>query len=269
MSALEISGPVPPPPRKPLVQRLIDYVLIGGLVLLLLIGFERVGMPQIVRLFTNSAHMQAYFVQFLNPDWTHLRSYINDMWLTIQIAIWGTFLAVFIAIPMGLASARNIAPIWIQQPMRRFTDLLRAIPDLVIGTLFIVSVGLGPIAGVLALALNTGGVLAKLFSEAVEAIDKGPVEGVRATGAAPLHEIVWGVIPQVAPLWTSYALYRFESNSRSATVLGLIGAGGIGQVLFETLNSFNYNQLSAIVIVIVVAVSLIDLLSQLIRSRLT
>ena len=75
MSALEISGPVPPPPRKPLVQRLIDYVLIGGLVLLLLIGFERVGMPQIVRLFTNSAHMQAYFVQFLNPDWTHLRSY--------------------------------------------------------------------------------------------------------------------------------------------------------------------------------------------------
>jgi len=116
--------------------------------------------------------------------------------------------------------------------------------------------------------LNTGGVLAKLFSEAVESIDRGPVEGVRATGATPLQEVVWGVIPQVAPLWSSYALYRFESNSRSATVLGLIGAGGIGQTLFESLNSFAYAQVSAIAIVIVVAVTLIDLLSQTIRARL-
>jgi len=99
----------------------------------------------------------------------------------------------------------------------------------VIGTLFIVAVGLGPFAGVMALAINTGGVLAKLFSEAVESIDPQPVEGVRATGAAPLAGDRLGVIPQVAPLWTSYALYRFESNARSATVLGLIGAGGIGQ----------------------------------------
>jgi phosphonate transport system permease protein len=121
---------------------------------------------------------------------------------------------------------------------------------------------------VLALAVNTGGVLGKLFSEAVETIDPRPVEGVRATGAAPLQQIVWGVLPQVAPLWTSYALYRFESNARSATVLGLIGAGGIGQLLFESLQSFNYSQTSAIVIVIIVAVSAIDLLSQAMRSRL-
>jgi phosphonate transport system permease protein len=131
-----------------------------------------------------------------------------------------------------------------------------------------VAVGLGPFAGVMALALNTGGVLAKLFAEAVEAIDRGPVEGVRATGASRLQEIVWGVIPQVAPLWTSYALYRFESNSRSATVLGLIGAGGIGQILFDSMNSFNYALTAAISIVIVVAVTLIDLLSQTIRARL-
>jgi len=94
------------------------------------------------------------------------------------------------------------------------------------------------------------------------------VEGVRATGAAPLQEIAWGVIPQVAPLWTSYALYRFESNARSATVLGLIGAGGIGQLLFDALNSFNYSAVSAIAVVIVAAVSLIDLLSQAMRRRL-
>jgi phosphonate transport system permease protein len=190
------------------------------------------------------------------------------MWLTVQIALWGTVLAVVLAIPFGLACARNVAPFFIQQPMRLVMNLLRAAPDLVLGTLFIVAVGLGPLGGVLALALNTGGVLAKLFSEAVESIDRGPVEGVRATGAGRLQEIVWGVIPQVAPLWTSYALYRFESNSRSATVLGLIGAGGIGQLLFESLNGFAYSQVAAIAVVIVVAVSLIDTLSQAMRSRL-
>jgi len=147
-------------------------------------------------------------------------------------------------------------------------NLLRSVPDLVLGLLFVVAVGLGPLAGVLAIALNTAGVLAKLFSEAVEAIDRGPVEGVRATGAAPLHEIVWGVIPQVAPLWTSFALYRFESNSRSATVLGLIGAGGIGQVLFDRMNAFDFNGVSAVVLIVIVAVTLIDMLSQAMRKRL-
>jgi phosphonate transport system permease protein len=190
------------------------------------------------------------------------------MWLTTQMALWGTALAVVIAIPFGLGCARNVAPLWLQQPLRLLMNLLRSIPDLLIGLMFIVAVGLGPLSGVLALALNTGGVLAKLFSEAVEAIDRGPVEGIRATGAGRLQELVWGVIPQVAPHWTSFALYRFESNARSATVLGLIGAGGIGQLLFETLNAFQYRQLSAMVVVIVVAVSLIDLLSQAIRGRL-
>jgi len=102
----------------------------------------------------------------------------------------------------------------------------------------------------------------------VESIEPGPIEGVRATGATRLQEIVWGVLPQVAPLWTSYGLYRFESSSRSATVLGLIGAGGIGQTLFDSINGFSYRETSAIVIVIVVAVTLIDMLSQVMRQRL-
>ena len=151
--------------------------------------------------------------------------YVAQMWLTVQMALWGTFIAVLIAIPLGLAAARNISPVWIQQPVRRLLDVLRSLPELIIGLAFIVTVGLGPLTGVLALAINTGGVLGKLFSEAVETVAPGPIEGVRATGAAPLQEIVWGVVPQVAPLWTSYALYRFESNARSATVLGFIGAG--------------------------------------------
>jgi phosphonate transport system permease protein len=184
------------------------------------------------------------------------------------MALWGTFLALVIAIPLGLAGARNLAPFWVQQPARRILDVLRSVPDLAIGAMFVVAVGLGPFAGVMALAVNTGGVLGKLFSEAVEAVEPGPVEGVRATGAAPLQQIVWGVLPQVAPLWSSYALYRFESNARAATVLSLIGAGGIGQNLFDSINSFAFDQTSAIVIVIVVAVSAIDLISQLIRTRL-
>jgi phosphonate transport system permease protein len=193
---------------------------------------------------------------------------IAQMIVTLQIALWGTVFAILIAIPLGVAAARNVAPFWVQQPVRRLLDLMRAVPDLVVGYLFIVAIGLGPLTGVLALAINTGGVLAKLFSEAVEQIDPGPVEGVRAVGGTRLQEVVWGVLPQVAPLWTSYALYRFESNARSATVLGLIGAGGIGQLLFDSLNGYAYDRVAAIIIIIVVAVTLIDLLSQAMRSRL-
>jgi phosphonate transport system permease protein len=259
---------VPPPPSRSLAQRTPDLLVWGAVILLLLISFKPVEMANATKLFTNSANMQQFGQGFMRPDFADWPLYVSKMWLTIQIALWGTFLAVLIAVPFGLACARNVSPVWLQQPMRLLMNLLRSVPDLVLGTMFLVAVGLGPFAGVMALAINTGAVLAKLFSEAVEAIDKAPVEGVRATGANSMQEIVWGVIPQVAPLWTSYALYRFESNSRSATVLGLIGAGGIGQILFDALNAFAYPQLSAIIIVIIVAVSLIDLLSQAMRSRL-
>ena len=256
------------PPTRPVRQRLIDLLVWGGVFLLLANAFGPTDMSHLPRLFSNSRNMRQFGLEFVHPDFQYWKLYIAQMWLTVQMALWGTLLAVVIAVPFGLACARNLSPIWLQQPMRLLMNILRSIPDLVVGELFIVAVGLGPFAGVMALAINTGGVLAKLFSEAVEAIEPAPVEGVRATGAAPLQAIVWGVIPQVAPLWTSYALYRFESNARSATVLGLIGAGGIGQVLFDSLNGYAYSQTGAIVVVIVVAVSLIDLLSQAMRGRL-
>lgn len=261
-------GAIPPPPSRSLIQRAPDMLLWGGVIALLLIAFGPAEIHKLPLLWSNSDNMRQFGRDFLHPDFSDWKLYVDKMWLTIEIAMWGTFLAIVLAIPLGLLASRNMTPPWIQLPIRRVLDVVRSAPDLVIGTVFIVAVGLGPFAGVLALAVNTSGVLAKLFSEAVEAIDRGPVEGVRATGAAQLHEIVWGVIPQVAPLWTSYALYRFESNSRSATVLGLIGAGGIGQLLFDSLNAFAYTRTSAIVLVIIVAVSLIDMLSQAIRSRL-
>lgn len=270
-----VSDVIPPPPSRPISARAFDILLWGGVIALLVVSFRPAEIDKFPQLFTEAGRMRefarGFFSPFIDPrafmaaDWP---LYIGKMWQTIQMALWGTALAIVVAIPLGLLGARNITPWWIQQPVRRLLDMIRSIPDLVVALIFITAVGLGPFAGVMALMFNTGGVLAKLFAEAVESIDKGPVEGVRATGAGKLQEVVWGVIPQVAPLWTSYALYRFESSSRSATVLGLIGAGGVGQVLLDSINGFQYDQTGCIVLVIVVAVSLIDLLSQIIRTRL-
>jgi phosphonate transport system permease protein len=115
--------------------------------------------------------------------------------------------------------------------------------------------------------ISTTGVLAKLFAEAVEAIDPGPVEGVRATGASALQEVIFGVIPQVMPLWISYALYRFESNVRSATVVGMVGAGGIGVILWENIRAFQFTQTCSVLLVIIVVVSVIDIFSQRLRKQ--
>ncbi len=269
------------PPRRPLSAQMFDLLLLGGVGLLLVISFHPAEIDKFPMLFSSESRMGEFVggffapFRFWDPAWTpsdfmdkEWGLYTGKMWQTIQMALWGTALAIIVAIPLGLLASKNITPSWIQQPVRRVLDLVRSIPDLVVALIFITAVGLGPFAGVMAMMFNTGGVLAKLFSEAVEAIDKGPVEGVRATGAGRLHEIVWGVIPQVAPLWVSYALYRFESSSRAATVLGLIGAGGIGQVLLDSTQSFKYDETGCIVLVIVVAVSGIDLLSSAIRSRL-
>lgn len=254
---------------RALGDRVFDLLLWGGIALVLVIAFGPVQMERFTKLFTNSENMRTYGADFGHPDWSNWATYAKAMWLTIEMALWGTFLAIVIAIPTGLLASRNIAPFWIVQPVRWVLNAMRAVPDLVVGVFFTVAVGLGPFAGVMALAINTGGVLGKLFSEAVEAVEQAPIEGVRATGATRFHEVLWGVIPQVAPLWTSYGLYRFESNARSATVLGLIGAGGIGQVLFENMQAFQFREVSMISIVIIAAVTAIDILSQLMRKRLT
>lgn len=259
---------IPAPPRRRLGDAVIDLVIWGGIALLLAYGFGKVEMQKAGDLAAHSGNITDFLSGFVHPDFGSFNLYLQKMWETILMALWGTTIAILVAIPLGLLGAKNVSPIWIQQPVRRFLDVLRSVPDLVVGVLFVAATGLGPFAGVMAIAVNTGGVLGKLFAEAVEAIDKGPVEGVRATGAVPIQESIWGIIPQVAPLWTSYALYRFESSSRAATVLGLIGAGGIGQLLFDNLNAFAYSRTATIVIIIVVSVSIIDLISQTIRSRL-
>jgi phosphonate transport system permease protein len=217
-------------------------------------------------LLRDSPNMVVFAREFFPPDFQDWRMYLREMAVTIHIAIWGTVLAVICAVPFGLLSAENLVPYWVYQPVRRLMDACRAINEMVFAMLFIVAVGLGPFAGVMALWVHTTGILAKLFAEAVEAIDPRPVEGVRATGASALQEILYGVIPQVLPLWISYSLYRFESNVRSASVVGMVGAGGIGVILHEVIRGFEYAQTSAVLIIIIVSVTLIDLVSARIRQ---
>lgn len=217
-------------------------------------------------LYRDAGNMAVFAADFFPPDFTDWRLYLKEMIVTVQIALWGTVLAIVCAIPLSILSSENIVPWWVYQPVRRLMDACRSINEMVFAMLFVVAVGLGPFAGVLALFISTTGVLAKLFAEAVEAIEPGPVEGVRATGASALQEVIFGVLPQVLPLWISYALYRFESNVRSATVVGMVGAGGIGVILWEAIRGFQFGQTCALLIMIILVVSLIDVLSQRLRK---
>ncbi len=249
-------------------RKAYSFLIWGVLAALLIWGWAPVEMHKAVSLVTDAQNMASYASGFLQPNFHNWPLFIEEMILTVQIAVWGTVLAVVLAVPFGILSSENMAPFWIVQPVRRLMDAFRAINELVFAMLFVVAVGLGPFAGVMALFIHTTGILAKLFSEAVEAIDPRPVEGIRATGGGKIHEIVFGVIPQVVPLWVSFSLYRFESNLRSATVLGLVGAGGIGQILWEYIRGFYYAETAAVIIIIVVTVSLLDILSQRLRRML-
>jgi len=240
---------------------------LGWAALLIILGWAWTGADmRPLDLYKDSANMGKFLKEFFPPDFREWRSYLREMIVTLHIAVWGTALAIVTAVPCGLLSSSNLVPAWVYQPVRRVMDACRAINEMVFAMLFIVAVGLGPFAGVLALWVHTTGTLAKLFSEAVEAIDPRPVEGVRATGASALEEIVYGVIPQVMPLWISYSLYRFESNVRSASVVGMVGAGGIGVVLYEVIRGFEYAQTCAVMLIIIVFVTAIDLLSARIRK---
>jgi len=223
---------------------------------------------QPLKMIKDSKNMIEFAKDFFPPNFLEWRQYLHEMLTTIQIGIMGTFLAILTGIPFAILSSGNVVPWWVYQPIRRLMDMMRAINEMVFAMIFVVAVGLGPFAGVLALWVHTTGVLAKLYSEAVEAIDKRPVEGIRSTGSSWLAEIIFGTLPQVVSLWVSYSLYRLESNVRSATVLGMVGAGGIGVVLWENIRGFQYQNTCAILIIIILAVTIVDLASQKIRKIL-
>jgi phosphonate transport system permease protein len=255
-------------PTRPLPQRVKPWLFWLAVAALLVWSWRPAEMYRAISLVTDWRNMAEFSGGYIRPNFADWRSYLDDMTVTVQIALWGTALAVVAGIPFSILSSANICPQWIVQPVRRLMDACRAINELVFALFFVVAVGLGPFAGVMALFVHNVGVFAKLFSEAVEAIDPRPVEGIRATGASRLREVVYGVIPQVLPLWSSLTLYRLETNVRSATTLGIVGAGGIGQTLYESVRSFMYAETAAQVIIVVVTVVLIDLLSARLRKGL-
>jgi len=187
---------------------------------------------------------------------------------TVQMALAGTFLALVVAFPVGFLAARNTTPHrFVYYGVRMFLNLVRTIPDLALGLLFVAAVGLGAFAGTLALAVHTATVLGKLLSESVENIDEGVVEAIRATGAGYAQILSFAVLPQILPDLISFTLYRLETNIRAASVLGLIGAGGIGYLMNTSFRTFQYQEAAAIVLVLIALVMLVDYLSSRLRAR--
>ncbi|MCZ8104096.1 MAG: phosphonate ABC transporter, permease protein PhnE [Burkholderiales bacterium] len=266
-TVMTIAAPsVGAPPHAPRTST--TTLVVWGVLLAVLAGSWTGADMRPFDLVRDAGNMAQYASGFFPPDFREWRHYLAELVVTLQIALWGTALAIVCSVPLALLASGNLTPWWVHQPVRRVLDACRSINEMVFALLFVVAVGLGPFAGVLALFVHTTGTLAKIFSEAVEAIDPQPVEGIRATGAHPLAEIVFGVIPQVLPLWISYALYRFEANVRSASVVGMVGAGGIGMVLWDVIRGFQYAQTAAVLIMLVVSVSAIDVASSALRRRL-
>jgi phosphonate transport system permease protein len=212
--------------------------------------------------------MGDFLRRMIPPDLSVLGNALRGAMETIQIAVVGTAVAAVLALPMGFAAARNAAPPWLFYWARSLLNAFRAVDTLVYALFFVAAVGLGPFPGVLAVMVYTATVLAKLYSEAIEAIEPGPVEAVRATGATTLQVLRWGVMPQLGPQFLSFTLYRFETNIRAAAVLGFVGAGGIGFYIQTYLRLLNYPAAATVLLVLIGLVMIVDFASSRLRARL-
>lgn len=212
--------------------------------------------------------MWDFMRRMVPPDLSVLGNALRGAAETIQIAVVGTAVAAVLALPLGFAAARNAAPPWLFYWARSLLNAFRAVDTLVYALFFVAAVGLGPFPGVLAVMVYTATVLAKLYSEAIEAIEPGPVEAVRATGATTLQVLRWGVLPQLVPQFLSFTLYRFETNIRAAAVLGFVGAGGIGFYIQTYLRLLNYPAAATVLLVLIGLVMIVDFASSRLRARL-
>ena len=223
-----------------------------------------------IKLFSDSSK---YFIDILNrmlpPDFSNFKGLIYAMFETIEIAFLGTFIAIILSIPVGLFSARNLAPNYLVFLIARIiTIFFRAIPEFIIAMILVIAVGFGAIPGVLALGLHTMGFLAKFYAEDIEHVNKGPIEALKASGASKGQIISFAVIPQIIPSFVANNLYILDRNIRMATMLGIVGAGGIGYELLSSFRMFEYPKVSAIIIIIFITIFVIDHLSSLIRSKI-
>ena len=208
-------------------------------------------------------------IKMLRPDWSYSTIIVESLLQTIQMAIVGTTFGALIALPFSLLAARNILTIpWLSGIFRFLLNIVRTIPDLMLAALFVAVVGIGPVAGVTSISIFSFGMITKLFYESIETIEAGPIEAVTASGGSKLAIIRYAVLPQVTSHFLSYLLYAFEINVRASTILGYIGAGGIGVFLQRSLSQFRYDQTAIIVLAIFIVVLLIDTISNRVRERL-
>ncbi len=223
-----------------------------------------------ITLFSNSLnYFGDIFSRMLPPDFSDFNSLVFSMIETIEIAVLGTFIAIVLSVPLALFSARNIAPnIIIFFIARTITVFFRAIPEFIIAMILVIAIGFGAMPGVLALGIHTMGFLAKFYAEDIEHINKGPVEALESSGASKRQIISFAIIPQIIPSFVANNLYILDRNIRMATMLGIVGAGGIGYELQSAFRMFEYPKVSAIIIIIFITIFLIDNLSSYIRSKI-
>ncbi|WP_367025717.1 phosphonate ABC transporter, permease protein PhnE [Methylococcus sp. ANG] len=213
--------------------------------------------------------MEEYFRRYGAPDFSNLSRYIELMGQTLATALWGTVFALLVAFFLAPLAARNLAPHpGVYRLARELLNFMRAMPDLLLALIFVSALGLGPMPGALALGVHTAGFLGKFFAESLERVDKGTYEGVAATGANFPQLVMYAGWPSILREAAGYTLYIMDRNVRMASVLGLVGAGGIGLALHDTLRLFDYGQSAALILVILVTIVVIDHLSAWIREKL-
>ncbi|MGG3892136.1 phosphonate ABC transporter, permease protein PhnE [Metabacillus fastidiosus] len=253
----------------PLPSKKLKYLFTFLLVLLLIfLSGQKIGFS-FYELLIGLPNMGDLLVQMFPPNWAYFVRITEPILDTIRIAILGTTFGAILSIPLALLAAKNIFQSnWITYPARFILNLIRTIPDLLLASIFVAIFGIGAVPGILALAGFSFGIIAKLFYEAIESIDKGPLEAMTAVGANKIKWIALGVIPQVIPQFTSFFLYMFEVNIRAASVLGLVGAGGIGLYYEQTLGFFEYDKTASIIIYTLAVVLIIDIISNKLREKI-
>ncbi len=222
-----------------------------------------------VRIIQGIPQMGEFISKALPPDFTNIEDMGKSMLQTIEISIVGTLIACILSFFLALGAASNFTPNKITYICCRTTlNLFRAISEMIIALLFVTAVGLGPLSGALALSVHSAGMMGKFFAEAIENIDEGQVEAVRASGASKWQIFRYAVFPQVLPEFITTTLFRWETNIRSATVLGMVGAGGIGFDLITSIRLFQYQETSAIILLTLITVMIIDQINNYLRSKI-
>lgn len=222
------------------------------------------------KLIDGAPHMADFLSRMWPPNFTILDKVVEQVIVTIELAFVGTTIAMVLSIPLGFLAATNVVKSKIViQSVRFLLNADRAIDALILALFFVSAVGLGPFPGTLAIAIHSVGMLGQLMYQAIESVDKKPVEAMESVGASHLNMIRWAILPQVLPYFLSYYLLRFELNIRAAVVLGIVGAGGIGFLLQSYMRLFQYQNVCTVVLTILVLVMAIDFVSSKIRAKLT